>query len=113
MSTSVHRLARLELAQKCLECLSAYSIPNALLEFNELVNTLLLFVTICPASSFSHEKLKVPGKPPLLQFIDNNHHLTGYEKYNLIRADTLLCFLSRVGPPDERALAAEMDVEPE
>ncbi|XP_076818794.1 uncharacterized protein LOC143464735 isoform X2 [Clavelina lepadiformis] len=37
----------------------------------------------------------------------------GYEKYNLIRADPMLCFLERAGPPDERALAAEMDVEPD
>nr|XP_018669889.1 chromodomain-helicase-DNA-binding protein 7 isoform X2 [Ciona intestinalis] len=37
----------------------------------------------------------------------------GYEKYSLIRADSSLCFLERVGPPDERALAAEANFEPE
>jgi len=39
--------------------------------------------------------------------------ISGYEKYNMIRADPTLCFLEKVGPPDERMLAAEMDVEPE
>lgn len=33
--------------------------------------------------------------------------LTGYEKYNTIRADPKLCFLERVGRPDEKAIAAE------
>lgn len=32
---------------------------------------------------------------------------TGYEKYNTIRADPALCFLERVGRPDEKAIAAE------
>uniref|UniRef100_A0A8B9L3E0 Chromodomain helicase DNA binding protein 9 n=1 Tax=Astyanax mexicanus TaxID=7994 RepID=A0A8B9L3E0_ASTMX len=31
----------------------------------------------------------------------------GYEKYNTIRADPTLCFLDRVGRPDEKAIAAE------
>uniref|UniRef100_A0AAR2K1X6 DNA helicase n=1 Tax=Pygocentrus nattereri TaxID=42514 RepID=A0AAR2K1X6_PYGNA len=31
----------------------------------------------------------------------------GYEKYNTIRADPALCFLERVGRPDEKAIAAE------
>uniref|UniRef100_A0A8C8T1H5 Chromodomain helicase DNA binding protein 9 n=1 Tax=Pelusios castaneus TaxID=367368 RepID=A0A8C8T1H5_9SAUR len=31
----------------------------------------------------------------------------GYEKYNTIRADPALCFLERVGKPDEKAVAAE------
>ncbi|XP_066511346.1 chromodomain-helicase-DNA-binding protein 9-like isoform X2 [Hoplias malabaricus] len=31
----------------------------------------------------------------------------GYEKYNTIRADPALCFLDRVGKPDEKAIAAE------
>uniref|UniRef100_A0A8C9TMH5 Chromodomain helicase DNA binding protein 9 n=1 Tax=Scleropages formosus TaxID=113540 RepID=A0A8C9TMH5_SCLFO len=31
----------------------------------------------------------------------------GYEKYNTIRADPALCFLDRVGRPDEKAIAAE------
>ncbi|KAI4881108.1 hypothetical protein NFI96_020418 [Prochilodus magdalenae] len=31
----------------------------------------------------------------------------GYEKYNTIRADSALCFLERVGRPDEKAIAAE------
>uniref|UniRef100_A0A8C0JCR3 Chromodomain helicase DNA binding protein 9 n=1 Tax=Chelonoidis abingdonii TaxID=106734 RepID=A0A8C0JCR3_CHEAB len=31
----------------------------------------------------------------------------GYEKYNTIRADPVLCFLERVGKPDEKAVAAE------
>uniref|UniRef100_A0A8C8A3E0 Chromodomain helicase DNA binding protein 9 n=1 Tax=Oryzias sinensis TaxID=183150 RepID=A0A8C8A3E0_9TELE len=31
----------------------------------------------------------------------------GYEKYNTIRADPTLCFLERVGRPDEKAIAAE------
>lgn len=33
--------------------------------------------------------------------------LPGYEKYNTIRADPTLCFLERVGRPDEKAIAAE------
>lgn len=33
--------------------------------------------------------------------------LIGYEKYNTIRADPALCFLERVGKPDEKAVAAE------
>lgn len=37
---------------------------------------------------------------PLFSFI-------GYEKYNTIRADPALCFLERVGKPDEKAVAAE------
>lgn len=32
---------------------------------------------------------------------------SGYEKYNTIRADPALCFLERVGRPDEKAIAAE------
>uniref|UniRef100_A0A8D0AAB1 Chromodomain helicase DNA binding protein 9 n=1 Tax=Sander lucioperca TaxID=283035 RepID=A0A8D0AAB1_SANLU len=31
----------------------------------------------------------------------------GYEKYNTVRADPTLCFLERVGRPDEKAIAAE------
>lgn len=31
----------------------------------------------------------------------------GYEKYNTIRADPSLCFMERVGKPDEKAVAAE------
>ncbi|XP_075685077.1 chromodomain-helicase-DNA-binding protein 8 isoform X3 [Rhinoderma darwinii] len=31
----------------------------------------------------------------------------GYEKYNTMRADPLLCFLEKVGGPDEQAIAAE------
>ncbi|OXB83962.1 UNVERIFIED_CONTAM: hypothetical protein H355_015473 [Colinus virginianus] len=31
----------------------------------------------------------------------------GYEKYNTIRADPALCFLERVGKPDDKAVAAE------
>uniref|UniRef100_A0A8C1KJ94 Chromodomain helicase DNA binding protein 9 n=1 Tax=Cyprinus carpio TaxID=7962 RepID=A0A8C1KJ94_CYPCA len=33
----------------------------------------------------------------------------GYEKYNTIRADPALCFLDRVGRPDEKAIAAQTD----
>lgn len=32
---------------------------------------------------------------------------SGYEKYNTIRADAALCFLERVGKPDDKAVAAE------
>ena len=32
----------------------------------------------------------------------------GYEKFNQIRADPSLCFLSRCGPPDKNAIAAEL-----
>lgn len=32
---------------------------------------------------------------------------SGYEKYNTIRADSALCYLDRVGRPDEKAIAAE------
>ncbi|XP_029435998.1 chromodomain-helicase-DNA-binding protein 8 isoform X2 [Rhinatrema bivittatum] len=31
----------------------------------------------------------------------------GYEKYNTMRADAALCFLEKVGRPDEKAIAAE------
>lgn len=33
--------------------------------------------------------------------------LTGYERYNAMRADSDLCFLERVGMPDVTALSAE------
>jgi len=33
--------------------------------------------------------------------------LTGYERYNAMRADPDLCFLERVGMPDVTALSAE------
>lgn len=33
--------------------------------------------------------------------------LSGYEKYNSMRADPTLCFLERVGMPDAKAIAAE------
>ncbi|XP_028667855.1 chromodomain-helicase-DNA-binding protein 6 isoform X2 [Erpetoichthys calabaricus] len=34
-------------------------------------------------------------------------HKHGYERYNAMRADTKLCFLEKVGMPDEKALSAE------
>ena len=37
----------------------------------------------------------------------------GYEKYNLMRNDPCLCFLSRCGAPDERAVLAEQNSEAE
>lgn len=37
----------------------------------------------------------------------SSYTLSGYEKYNTIRADTALCFVERVGRPDEKAIAAE------
>ncbi|XP_030634964.1 chromodomain-helicase-DNA-binding protein 6 [Chanos chanos] len=40
-------------------------------------------------------------------------HKHGYERYNAMRADSKLCFLERVGMPDEAALSAEQGgVEP-
>lgn len=33
--------------------------------------------------------------------------LTGYERYNAMRADPDLCFLERVGMPDVTALSSE------
>lgn len=33
----------------------------------------------------------------------------GYEKYNTMRQDPALCFLQRCGPPDSKAVAAEMN----
>lgn len=44
--------------------------------------------------------LEVKFLPVFFSFI-------GYEKYNTIRADPALCFLERVGKPDEKAVAAE------
>ncbi len=35
----------------------------------------------------------------------------GYEKYNMMRQDPALVFLSRCGPPDQSTLAAEMNDE--
>ncbi|KAM8961534.1 chromodomain-helicase-DNA-binding protein 8 isoform 1-T1 [Pelodytes ibericus] len=35
----------------------------------------------------------------------------GYEKYNTMRADPALCFLEKVGRPDEQAIAAEHQVQ--
>lgn len=35
----------------------------------------------------------------------------GYDRYNLMRQDPTLCFLSRCGPPDGAALLAEMTSE--
>ncbi|XP_064466588.1 chromodomain-helicase-DNA-binding protein 7-like isoform X3 [Ornithodoros turicata] len=37
----------------------------------------------------------------------------GYERFNLMRQDHTLCFLSRCGPPDGAALLAEMTANPE
>lgn len=37
----------------------------------------------------------------------------GYERFNLMRQDQTLCFLSRCGPPDGAALLAEMTANPE
>ena len=34
----------------------------------------------------------------------------GYERYNMMRNDPLLCFLERCGPPDKAALTAEMNI---
>lgn len=36
--------------------------------------------------------------------------LTGYERYNAMRADPALCFLEKVGMPDEKLLSAEQGV---
>ena len=33
----------------------------------------------------------------------------GYEKFNSVRSDPALCFLSRCGPPDGAALLAEQE----
>lgn len=33
----------------------------------------------------------------------------GYEKYNTMRQDPALIFLARCGPPDQSAIAAEMN----
>jgi hypothetical protein len=35
----------------------------------------------------------------------------GYEKYNIIRQDSGLCFLNRCGPPDGAALLREQNDE--
>ena len=42
-----------------------------------------------------------------------HYYFKGYEKYNVMRADRKLAFRQYVGPPDERALLAEIEVEPE
>lgn len=34
--------------------------------------------------------------------------LIGFERYNIMRQDPRLCFLSRCGPPDGAALLAEL-----
>lgn len=36
--------------------------------------------------------------------------LSGYERYNAMRADPALCFLEKVGMPDEKSLSAEQGV---
>lgn len=36
--------------------------------------------------------------------------LSGYERYNAMRADPALCFLEKVGMPDEMLLSAEQSV---
>lgn len=36
--------------------------------------------------------------------------LTGYERYNAMRADPALCFLEKVGMPDEMLLSVEQSV---
>jgi len=35
----------------------------------------------------------------------------GYERYNMMRMDPTLCFLSRCGPPDGKAVMAEISSE--
>lgn len=35
---------------------------------------------------------------------------SGYERYNAMRADPALCFLEKVGMPDEKSLSAEQGV---
>lgn len=42
-----------------------------------------------------------------LSIFSSSCNLSGYEKYNTIRADPALCFVERVGRPDEKAIAAE------
>jgi len=41
--------------------------------------------------------------------LDELFEFVGYEKYNQIRQDPCLCFLSRCGPPDNKALLAEQN----
>uniref|UniRef100_A0A8C0W708 DNA helicase n=1 Tax=Castor canadensis TaxID=51338 RepID=A0A8C0W708_CASCN len=36
----------------------------------------------------------------------------GYERYNAMRADPALCFLDKVGMPDEKSLSAEQEYDP-
>lgn len=36
--------------------------------------------------------------------------LAGYERYNAMRADPALCFLEKVGMPDEKLLSAEQGI---
>lgn len=36
--------------------------------------------------------------------------VAGYERYNAMRADPALCFLEKVGMPDEKLLSAEQGV---
>jgi len=39
--------------------------------------------------------------------------LSGYEKFNLMRQDSCLCFLARCGPPDGKAVLAEQNDDEE
>ena len=41
---------------------------------------------------------------------DGLWRLAGYERYNAMRADPALCFLEKVGMPDEKLLSAEQGV---
>lgn len=40
----------------------------------------------------------------------SHYSCSGYERYNAMRADPALCFLEKVGMPDEKSLSAEQGV---
>lgn len=49
-------------------------------------------------------------RPALTLSFSSLMALAGYERYNAMRADPALCFLEKVGMPDEKLLSAEQGI---
>lgn len=56
--------------------------------------------------------VRVPGQKLSADVTADLSHYScsGYERYNAMRADPALCFLEKVGMPDEKSLSAEQGV---
>ncbi|XP_064639881.1 chromodomain-helicase-DNA-binding protein 7-like isoform X2 [Lineus longissimus] len=71
-----------------------------------------------PASQINLPQPNADGEPPIMWWDDEADKSLligvfkhGYEKFNIIRQDSCLCFLNRCGPPDGAALLREQNDE--